>query len=148
MDILKILRMKAGLYMDKETYLSLALARIERAEELLEEAETLLKEDKYKSANNRAYYSIEKSIKALLSMIELDADSHNGCLKQFNVHFIKEEKGGFVIGDYKKIADAQRIRNNSDYDDFYIADKAECERQVITAREIFQLASKYIAENT
>ena len=80
-------------------------------------------------------------------MIEIDADSHNGCLKQFNVHFIKEEKGGFVIGDYKKIADAQRIRNNSDYDDFYIADKAECERQVITAREIFQMASRYIAEN-
>lgn len=40
--------------MDKETYLSLARARIERAEELLEEAEALLKEDKYKSANNRA----------------------------------------------------------------------------------------------
>ena len=107
--------------MDKETYLSLARARIERAEELLEEAEALLKEDKYKSANNRAYYSIEKSIKSLLSMIEIDADSHNGFLKQFNVHFIKEEKGGFVIGDYKKIADAQRIRN--------------------------KMASRYIAEN-
>lgn len=42
--------------MDKETYIALSNARIERARELLEEAENLLKEDRYKSANNRAFY--------------------------------------------------------------------------------------------
>ena len=92
--------------MDKETYQALSQARIERAKELLEEAETLLTNGKYKSANNRAFYSIEKSIKALLSDKMIDADSHNGCLRQFNVHFIKDEIGGFGPGDYKKVADS------------------------------------------
>lgn len=53
--------------MDRETYDALAKARIERAKELLEEAKILLESGKYKSANNRAFYSIEKSMKALLA---------------------------------------------------------------------------------
>jgi len=105
-----------------------------------------LDEGSYKSANNRAFYSIEKSIKALLAMKEIDADTHNGCLRQFNVHFIKDEVGEFQAGDYKRIADAQRIRNNSDYDDFYIADKEECIRQVETAREFCDKMLKFFAD--
>ena len=35
--------------------------------------------------------------------------------------------------------DAQRIRNNSDYDDFYIADKQECNNQVATAEEFLNI---------
>ena len=129
--------------MDKETYIALAQARLERANELLDEAQTLLDSDKYKSANNRAFYAIEKSMKALLASKEIEADSHNGCLRQFNVHFIKDEIGGFNQGDYKRVANAQRIRNNSDYDDFYIANKQECANQVETAREFLQKAIEY-----
>ena len=46
----------------------LANIRIERAEELLQEAKSLLENGSYKSANNRAYYSFEKSIKAILTI--------------------------------------------------------------------------------
>lgn len=63
--------------------------------------------------------------------------------QQFNVHFIKDSEAGFGTGDYKRIADAQRIRNNSDYDDFYIADKTECVKQVDTAKEIYEKAYAY-----
>ena len=45
---------------------------IERAKELLDESKTLLESDKYKSANNRAFYAIEKSIKSLLASKEID----------------------------------------------------------------------------
>lgn len=40
----------------------LARLRLERAIELLDESEDLLKEEKYKSANNRSYYAMEKAI--------------------------------------------------------------------------------------
>jgi len=130
--------------MDRETYDALAKVRIERARELLEEAKSLLEAGKYKSANNRAFYSIEKSMKALLASKGIDADSHNGCLRQFNVHFIKDDIGGFGNGDYKRVADAQRIRNNSDYDDFYIADKQECINQVETAEEFMGKAEQFL----
>ena len=53
--------------MDKEYYLELARVRMMRAEELLEESKELLQRESYKSANNRAFYAIEKGLKALLA---------------------------------------------------------------------------------
>ena len=76
--------------MDKETYRVLASVRMERAIELVDGAKELLQNERYKSANNRAFYAMEKTMKALLAIKEIDADSHNGCLRQFNVHYIKE----------------------------------------------------------
>ena len=49
--------------MDNEYYLALARVRMERAKELLIEAKELLDKEAYKSANNRAFYAIEKSVK-------------------------------------------------------------------------------------
>lgn len=133
--------------MDKETYRVLASVRMERAIELVDEAKELLQNERYKSANNRAFYAMEKTMKALLAIKEIDADSHNGCLRQFNVHYIKEKVGGFEPGDYKRIANAQRIRNVSDYDDFYIADKKECQQQVEMATEFLNKARAFMETN-
>ena len=83
-------------------------------------------------------------MKALLAHMQINADSHNGCLLQFNIHYIKPEIGGFQKGDYKRIASAERIRNGSDYDDFYIADKAECAEVVNTAGDIFRKTVSYL----
>ena len=74
--------------MDKEYFDALAAVRLERAKELLDDAVELLNRGSYKSANNRAFYAIEKSIKALLAMKQIEATTHNGGLKQFNYHFI------------------------------------------------------------
>lgn len=133
--------------MDKETYRVLASVRMERAIELVDEAKELLQNERYKSANNRAFYAMEKTMKAILAIKEIDADSHNGCLRQFNVHYIKERVGGFEPGDYKRIANAQRIRNVSDYDDFYIADKKECQQQVEMATEFLNKARIFMEAN-
>ena len=133
--------------MDKETYRVLASVRMERAIELVDEAKELLQNERYKSANNRAFYAMEKTMKALLAIKEIDADSHNGCLRQFNVHYIKERVGGFEPGDYKRIANAQRIRNVSDYDDFYIADKKVCQQQVEMATEFLNKARIFMEAN-
>ena len=62
--------------MDEARHTDLAKVRLERAEELLKEAKRLLEDGSYKSANNRAYYSFEKSIKALLALKGIDAKTH------------------------------------------------------------------------
>lgn len=49
---------------------NLAKVRYERAEELINSATILLNEGDYKSANNRAFYSAEQAIKAVLATIE------------------------------------------------------------------------------
>ena len=63
--------------MDKEYYLELARVRMMRAEELLEESKELLQRESYKSANNRAFYAIEKGLKALLATEEIEVTMLN-----------------------------------------------------------------------
>ena len=53
--------------MDREYYIELAKIRLERAKELLEDSQDLLSKESNRSANNRAFYAMEKSIKALLA---------------------------------------------------------------------------------
>ncbi len=46
--------------MDEKDYESLVSVRLDRAKELYSEAVKLVNMDCYKSANNRAFYAIEK----------------------------------------------------------------------------------------
>ena len=133
-------------YMDKEYYQSLSKVRLERAKELLEEAKDLLDKEAYKSANNRAYYAIEKGLNALLATVEIETSTHNGCLKQFNYHFIHNGNGAFLRDDYQKAATAEHIRNISDYDDFYIASKDETKEQVENAEYLLKKIESYLAQ--
>lgn len=132
--------------MDKKYYDSLARARLNRAKELLEEAVGLLERDSYKSANNRAFYAMEKSIKALLALEQIEVSTHNGGLKQFNYCYIYNGDGTFTPEDYQKIASAEQIRNASDYDDFYIASKEETKQLVENTRYIVKKTDSYIID--
>lgn len=130
--------------MDKEYFEALAKVRIERAKELTSEAKNLLENGAFKSANNRAYYAIEKGIKALLAVKQIDVMTHNGCLKQFNFLFIYQGDGTFNADDYQLIARAEQIRNASDYDDFYIASKDETREQVKNAEYFVSKVEQYV----
>lgn len=125
MVISKTLKRKESNYMNEKDYESLVQVRFERARDLYYEAKELVKMDCYKSANNRAFYAIEKCIKALLATRQIDVETHNGAVSQFNLLFIHPEDAEFTKADYQKIAKADRIRNASDYDDFYIVNKEE-----------------------
>lgn len=130
--------------MDHEYYLELARVRMERAKELLAESEELLERESYKSANNRAFYAIEKSLKALLATEQIEVATHSGSLKQFNFVFIFKGDGTFTPEDYQKAAKAEQIRNISDYDDFYIASKDETKQQVASAEYMVNKIDRYI----
>lgn len=131
--------------MDKEYFDTLAKVRMERAAELLSDARDMLNKGSYKSANNRAFYAIEKSVKALLATEKVEVATHNGALKQFNFIFIYKGDGTFTAEDYQKIARAEQIRNVSDYDDFYIASKEEAGQQVKNAEYLIGKINTYIA---
>lgn len=133
--------------MDKEYFDALAKVRLDRARELIEEAKDLLEKGSYKSANNRAFYAIEKSLKALLATKETEVATHNGSLKQFNYLFIYQGDGTFSTKDYQVVAKAEQIRNASDYDDFYVASKEEAKQQVENAEYMVTKIEKYIRES-
>lgn len=116
--------------MEDKYYAELASIRLERADELVSEAKVLLEKEMYKSANNRAYYAIEKALSALLLSHRIETKTHSGVLKMFNLEFVRNGDGFFTGEDYSMAAEAEHIRNVSDYDDFYIANKEQSVAQV------------------
>ncbi len=66
----------------------LAFHRLEQAKEDLEAGKLLFEKNFYKSANNRAYYSIFHSIKSVLALEPIDFKSHKSVLAYFNKNYI------------------------------------------------------------
>ncbi len=132
--------------MDEMDYKSLVSVRFDRAKELYSEAKELVKMDCYKSANNRAFYAVEKCIKALLATKQIDVETHNGAVSQFNLLFIHQKNAVFTKDDYQKIAKADRIRNASDYDDFYIVNKEETKELLEFVKNFLEKSSEYIGK--
>ena len=130
--------------MDKDYNYTLAEVRLCRAKELLDDARNLLDKQSYKSANNRAFYAMEKAVRALLVLEDTEPQTHNGVLKQFNYLFIFKGTGFFTQNDYQILAKSEQIRNASDYDDFYLASKEESTQQIENATYIVGKIEKYI----
>ncbi|MEZ3445681.1 MAG: HEPN domain-containing protein [Lachnospiraceae bacterium] len=132
--------------MEDKYYDEVVRIRMERAEELLVDAEELLQRDSYKSANNRAYYAMEKAVNALLIDKHVETRTHNGAMKMFNVEYVRIENAYFTEEDYRLIVKAEQIRNISDYDDFYVASKDEAKQQVENARKLIVKIKKYLVQ--
>lgn len=132
--------------MDDNNYINLAIARIERAKELLGDAELLSEKESYASANNRAYYALEKACMALLSSEKILTKSHRGVITQFNQCFVSNDKTPFAAEDYKIVARAETIRSKSDYDDFYVANKDETLLLIKNTGAFIRKAEEYLKE--
>lgn len=115
--------------------------RLERAKQDLSDAEFNYEHKRYLNANNRAYYSIFHAIKAVLALEKVDFRRHKDVLAYFNQYYIKTEKFPKMIS--KKISQASKIREDSDYDDEFIPTDEETKIQIDTARELIQLVEKY-----
>lgn len=119
--------------------------RIEQAKEDLSACKLLYKEEFYKSANNRAYYSIFHSIKAVLALEPIDFKRHKDVIAYFNKNYVNTEIFPKKLGH--KIAEATTIREDSDYDDEFIVKSEETEKQIETAEELLELVQKYVNES-
>ena len=120
----------------------LAKHRLEQAKENLEEAEILYNVKKFKGANNRAYYSIFHSIKAVLALEPIDFKRHKDVLAYFNKNYIHTEIFDKTLG--RKISTANAIREDSDYDDEFIVNPDVTKQQIDTAEELIKLVENYI----
>jgi uncharacterized protein (UPF0332 family) len=129
--------------MDNETIEDFARYRLNKAKETLETAKMIFNEGKdFSSANNRAYYAIFYAIRAVLAIEEIDFKRHKDVLAYFNKEYVNKEKFPKMIG--RKISQAQRIREDSDYDDDYEPSFEKTEQQINTAQELIGLVEEYI----
>ena len=129
--------------MDNKTIEGFAKYRLNKAKETLETAKMIFKESKdFTSANNRAYYTIFYAIRAVLAIEEIDFKRHKDVLAYFNKEYVNKEIFPKKIG--RKISQAQRIREDSDYDDDYEPSLEKTEQQIKTAEELVLLVEEYI----
>lgn len=119
--------------------------RVKQAREDLGASKLLYNEKFYKSANNRAYYSIFHSIKAVLALEPIDFKRHKDVIAYFNKNYVNEEIFPRKLGH--KIAEATTVREDSDYDDEFIVKPEETEKQIETAEELLELVEEYIDKN-
>ena len=127
---------------DDITPINIAKFRLERARQDLKDAELCYQNNRFLVANNRAYYSIFHAIRAVLALEGIDFKRHKDVIAYFNQYFVKTEIFPKKLG--KKITQAKTIREDSDYDDEFVADAEKTKIQMETAEELIKLVEEYI----
>ena len=116
--------------------------RLEQAKEELEAGKVLYKSNLFKSANSILYNSIFHGMKAVLALEPIDFKRHKDVIAYFNKNYIHTEIFPKNMG--RRISDASRIREDSDYDDEFIVRPEDTFAQIETAEELIKLTEKYI----
>ncbi len=116
--------------------------RLQQAEESLTVAKTCISNEFYKDSINRSYYSVFYAIKAVLALGTVDFKRHKDVVAHFNKEYVATGKFPRELG--RKIGNLKQIREESDYDDFYIASKEEAEDQIKTAELVLQSVKEYL----
>lgn len=120
----------------------LVMYRLKSAKERLDSAKILLEAGKYKDSIGRSYYAIFTAVRAVLAKDEVDFSKHAGVISYFQREYIK--KGIFDKKYSKYLQEAFHIRNNCDYDDFYIVVKDDAVEQLSRAEEYYNAVKKYL----
>ena len=99
--------------MEKDTgsFEDIARNKLAQAIDDLESADILLGADKYRAANNRAYYAIFHAINAVHAVNGDAFKRHKDAIANFNKSYVKTEIFPREIG--RKISEAEEIRHAS-----------------------------------
>ena len=127
-----------------EKAISLSKYRLEQALENLNSARKNLEIGELKTANNRAYYCVFHSMRAVIALDEQDFKKHSGVISYFREHYIKTRIFDRQCSDI--VSSSSLIRNKSDYDDFYIASRQETYEQVENSRIFYEIIKGYLQQ--
>ena len=123
----------------------LAKYRLDRAMEFLSASKIMLENNCYKDSINRSYYAIFTTIRALLAENEIDFKKHSAVISYFRQHYIKTKIFNVKFSQY--VGDAFEIRNNCDYEDFYIVSREDAETQYNNAVEFYDAIKNFLARD-
>ncbi len=94
---------------------------------------------------NRSYYVIFYALKAVLALDSVDFKRNKDVINYFNQYYIATEIFTKELG--KRTGRIKNIRQNSDYDDFYLTSEEEASEQIETAKFTLELVSEYLVKN-
>lgn len=129
--------------MPDQAHRDLAAYRLENARTMLADARTLADAGSYKSGNNRAYYAIFHAVRALLALEGLDFKKHSAVIAHFQNQYVRT---GIFDKEYSNIlTKASTIRNDSDYNDFYIASREDTQKQIENSEKFIRAIEEYMS---
>ena len=111
--------------------------RYEKSVEQIKVAETLIQNEMYSVSLNRSYYAIFHAMRAVNALDDFDSGKHSGVIAHFNQYHVKT--GEFGKNTSRIIRNAADLREQADYEDFYVADAQE-------AKDILDKAKTFIMD--
>ncbi len=120
----------------------LARYRLGEAKQCLKSAKILMAERDYKGAANRSYYAIFHTMRSVLALDQIDFSKHSGVSAYFRKEYIKTKIFSVDISDI--IKSAFDMRNDSDYDDYYVVSRAEVDEQIKNAERFISETEQYL----
>lgn len=120
----------------------LSMYRIQEAYDSLKVAKHCLNENLYRDSINRSYYAAFYAVKAVLALSTVDFKRHKDVMAYFNKEYVATGTFPREIG--RKLGTLQRVREKSDYDDFYIASREKVLEQYETAQQVIEVVKQYL----
>lgn len=121
---------------------SLSAYRFERANQELISAKLEKDNNNYYAANNRVYYAIFHALRSILALDNVDFKKHSAVIGYFNKNYIFtsifDKKYGSIINN------AFELRQNSDYQDFYLVNKVETELLIKETEEFLKTIKVFL----
>jgi uncharacterized protein (UPF0332 family) len=118
--------------------------RLEKVTSNLKAAKLMFDNNLFLESINRSYYCIFHSVRALIAYDKFDSRKQSTIIAYFNQNYIKPCK---IEREYSKIlSKAFKIRNDSDYKDFYLVTKEETKEQLENAEKFLKRIKEYIEE--
>jgi uncharacterized protein (UPF0332 family) len=122
--------------------IDLSKARLSLAKERLMYADKILEIGDYKTVANRSYYAVFSAMRAVLALDNFDSKKHSGVISEFRRKYIKTEVFPIELSD--TITELEYVRQNSDYDDFYVISKQKVSQQLDLAKEFVTVIEKHL----
>ena len=122
---------------------SLALSRLQQAEESLDEAQFLFDGGKsLRSVINRVYYAMFYAILALLIFEPFGSSKHTAVLSYFNLHFIKNGRLPKELG--RAVNKAFELRQRGDYKEIVTIVPEQAEPLLSRAAEFIRAVRQFL----
>ncbi len=122
----------------------LARYRMEKAREILQDAEDALARGRFMLSVNRSYYTMFTAARALLALEEKDSSKHSGVISLFNRWVVKP--GNFSKDVSRFLLKAKDLREDADYGDFVKITEEDARIQFERAATFCDEAEKRLGE--
>lgn len=122
--------------------IDLSKYRFDTAKSNLNAAKLLYEAKDFKSSVNRSYYAIFHALRAVNILEDFDSKKHSGVISHFNEFHVKS--GQFDSGISKIIKGSFLIRQEADYEDFYVITADEAAAQITNAEAVLHQIKSFL----